>query len=212
MKIVKGSKTEEITKERLEEISKNFSEKILDIGTGDGRFVFKNAKQNPHYFYVGLDPVEKQLEIYSRKINKFRLNNALLALGSVEQFPIELENMFDRVYVHFPWGSLLGGIANADEKILESLVVGLENNGILNIIFGYSSEAEPTEVDRLQIESIDRNRIENLIVPAFNKLGMELETIEEITKDNLIEVESTWGKKLAFGKDRRMFSIVLFKK
>ncbi|MBI2414390.1 methyltransferase domain-containing protein [candidate division WWE3 bacterium] len=211
MKVVQGSKIKDLDAKGFKELCKNFSEKILDIGTGDGRFVFKNAQQNPHIFYVGLDPNQKQLEIYSKKINKFRLRNTLLILGSIEIFPIELENMFDKIYVHFPWGSLLGGIANAQIDLLKNLVLGLETNGILQIIFGYSSEAEPTQTDRLSLDSIDAKRIKEVIVPAFNKLGLELEKVEKIEKEELSEIETTWGKKLAFGQDRKMFSITLFK-
>ena len=29
---------------------------IIDIGTGDGRFVYQSARQNPNKFYIGIDP------------------------------------------------------------------------------------------------------------------------------------------------------------
>ena len=29
---------------------------IIDIGTGDGRFVYQSARRNPNKFYIGIDP------------------------------------------------------------------------------------------------------------------------------------------------------------
>ncbi len=34
---------------------------VVDIGTGNGRFVYKNAKKNPTSFYIGIDPVSENM-------------------------------------------------------------------------------------------------------------------------------------------------------
>jgi len=36
---------------------------IIDIGTGDGRFVYQSARRNPNKFYIGIDPVRDKSEI-----------------------------------------------------------------------------------------------------------------------------------------------------
>jgi tRNA G46 methylase TrmB len=34
----------------------NFEKNFLDIGTGDGRYVYKSALLNPQSLYIGIDP------------------------------------------------------------------------------------------------------------------------------------------------------------
>ena len=43
---------------------------IIDIGTGDGRFVYQSARQNPNKFYIGIDPNVTPLEKISEKIHR----------------------------------------------------------------------------------------------------------------------------------------------
>lgn len=41
---------------------------IVDIGTGDGRYVYRSARADPGRFYIGIDPQRKPLEKVSEKI------------------------------------------------------------------------------------------------------------------------------------------------
>ena len=43
---------------------------VIDIGTGDGRFVSAAAKENPNKFYIGIDVNVSPLEKISEKIHR----------------------------------------------------------------------------------------------------------------------------------------------
>ena len=43
---------------------------IIDIGTGDGRFVYQSARRNPNKFYIGIDPNTRPLTKISEKIHR----------------------------------------------------------------------------------------------------------------------------------------------
>ena len=43
---------------------------IIDIGTGDGRFVYQSARENPNKFYIGIDANAKPLEKISMKATR----------------------------------------------------------------------------------------------------------------------------------------------
>src|ERR1044071_8966443 len=78
---------------------------IVDIGTGDGRFVYQSARQNPKKFYIGIDANPSQLEKISQKIHKKPhkggLANAIFLQVSVEDLPSELDGVADEVHIHF---------------------------------------------------------------------------------------------------------------
>src|SRR6185503_2773274 len=98
---------------------------VIDMGTGDGRFVYQCARQNPRKFYIGIDanprPLEKISEKIHRKPGKGGLPNVLFIQAAIEDLPSELEAVGDEVHVHFPWGSLLAVVANGDEAGLNKL-------------------------------------------------------------------------------------------
>ncbi len=63
----------------------------MDIGTGDGRYVYRSARTNPDKFYIGIDVQPKGLEKISEKIHrkpeKGGLPNVLFVQASVEELP-----------------------------------------------------------------------------------------------------------------------------
>lgn len=208
---VKGNSAETINRNDLEKMMSVFDKTIVDLGTGDGRFVYKNAKNNPQHLYIGIDPSEKLLQEYSKKSNKDRLKNTLFIRASVEMIPGELKAVADELYINFPWGSLLGGIVNTKKRVIRNIVFMLSEQSKLTIVFGYSPNAEPSETDRLNLEKINRDAIKMEVVPELEKRGLELVKLEELEKEELGNIESTWGKKLEFGQDRPVFRLVLKK-
>ncbi len=92
---------------------------VVDIGTGDGEFVYAIAKDNPDRFIIGIDPDYKGLEKSSTRIYKKApkggLDNALFVLGSIEALPEELNDIANQVFINFPWSGLLKGIVLVED-------------------------------------------------------------------------------------------------
>jgi hypothetical protein len=93
---------------------------VIDIGTGDGRFVSAAARKNPAKFYIGIDANIKPLEKISMKATrnpaKGGLPNVLFIQAAIENLPEELDATADEIHIHFPWGSLLRAVISGDEE------------------------------------------------------------------------------------------------
>jgi len=212
VEIVLGNKTTKLSKEELNDFAKCYGETIVDLGTGNGRFVYKSAIKNPDNFYIGVDPSEKQLKEYSRKAVRKKLSNVIFCLGSIEILPKELENLADKVFVLLPWGTLLQNVVLPSRETIFKFYNLLKNKGELKIIFGYHQKLEPAEIERLELPSLSKNYIESHILPKFLEQGFVLKKLEELTKADLRQLETTWSKKLSFGKMREIFKLTLTKK
>lgn len=114
----------------INEASKSLSlptgkEIVIDIGTGDGRFVYQSARRNPEKFYIGVDANPDTLENVSWKIHKKAakggLPNGIFIQAAVEALPPELDGVAAEVHIHFPWGSLLRAVATGTETVLRGL-------------------------------------------------------------------------------------------
>lgn len=186
--------------------NKNFKKIIIDLGTGDGRFVYKKALNNPENFYYGLDPAPSQFKDYQRKINRRKLNNIKLIQGSVEDLPTYLKNSADKIYVNLPWGTLLQNLVKGK---VESIISLLKNNlGTIEIILGYDENFEPTETDRLELPKLKKELLEKSLIKSMNKKGFDLISFEDISKDDLKKLETSWAKKLSFGNPRKIFKLI----
>ncbi|KKR42522.1 MAG: 16S rRNA (adenine(1408)-N(1))-methyltransferase [Candidatus Woesebacteria bacterium GW2011_GWB1_40_12] len=213
MKSVKGNKTVDISVEDLREVAAKYAFVHIDLGTGDGRFVYESALRDPNTLYIGADPVEKQLREYSVKSVRKKLDNTVFLASSLENLPITITEMADKVSVILPWGSLLGQIVNPSKEAVSKIVSLLKPSGELEIVLGYSPDLEPSESDRLELPELSEEYIENGVVRAFETLSgtMKLIKMELFPKERLVDIGSNWAKKLAFGKPRQIYRLQLLK-
>ena len=125
MRIADGKNTRELSGAELESLMLPYSRVLVDIGTGDGKFVYRTAKRNPDWFCIGVDADLSSLSEYSRKAQRKPerggVPNVLYVVSNVEDLPAELNGVADRVTVHLPWGSLLVGIVQSDPTVLSGL-------------------------------------------------------------------------------------------
>ena len=216
MKVVKGNKIEEFTVEQSLTYIEGFSRVHLDIGAGDGRYVYKEAmlsvaeEKKSNTLFIALEPVSKQLEEYSKKSKKAKLSNCLFVVGSLDNIPVELEHRINSISILFPWGSLLQNVV-FPEELLIPVISNVARNGrlFLTIVFGYAPEAEPSEMRRFGLEDISLNSLYEKIIPRYIKNGFKVECVRQNSREDLKKYESTWSKRLAFGQSRPVFTLDL---
>ena len=205
MKIVVGNKLLELSTEALQQKKDKYNDIEIDLGTGNGRYVYKKALDDLSNLYIGIDPVEKQLRKYSRKAVRKDLENVLFVLASAEMLPKELKNTASKLNIFLPWGSLLDYVANFNPKIINEIKQLLKPNGRLRILFGYNKGQEPTETERLNLEKLTAKYLENELLPQYKKAGFKILECKKLNKKELGEFETSWSKKLKYGKPRSMF-------
>jgi len=211
MRQVIGNKQKEINMGEIKNLISNYPTVELDLGTGDGRFVYKKALINSDVFYIGTDSSEKQIQIYSRKAVRKKLTNILFAVGSIENLPKELESIGDKIYINLPWGTLLEFVVKPTKEGVIKLSKLLKDKGKIEITFGYAPEFEPSETERLRLPLIGDGLIEESIIPIFESCGFKSEGYSKLSKEELKDIETTWAKKLKFRKDRDIYKMCFSK-
>ncbi len=183
---------------------------IVDIGTGDGKFTYQVAKENPDRFIIGIDPAQKGLEKVSAKIYKKPakggLKNALFVLADVENLPEELNGLANQVFINFPWSSLLKGIVLIEDKTWDSIKRVCQKGAIIDLVLGYG---DISESDKLSLPKFDLDYIKEEMIPKLIKKGFSLVKVRELTNKDLKTYSSSWAKKLSFGRERLFFYIRL---
>jgi 16S rRNA (adenine(1408)-N(1))-methyltransferase len=184
---------------------------VIDIGTGDGLFVYRCAQENPRKFYIGIDastrPLEKVSEKIYRKPSKGGLPNVLFIQAAVEDLPHELEAVADEVHVHFPWGSLLGGVATGDAAVLDSLRRICAAGALLEVVIGLDPERDRSELERLGLPLLSLTYIDSVLLHKYADAGFEIFERGMMSASEWPMLKTSWAKRLQ-GNTRR--SLIYF--
>jgi len=185
---------------------------VIDIGTGDGHFVYRSAQRNPKKFFIGVDASTRPLEKISEKIHrsptKGGLPNVLFLQASVEELPPELDGIADEVHIHFPWGSLLRAVATGDEKILQSLKRLCSREALLEIIIGLDVERDRTEIERLGLGPLTIEFIDSYLRGRYLSAGFEIVQRGALPSSEWPKLETSWAKRLGGRESREVIFII----
>jgi 16S rRNA (adenine(1408)-N(1))-methyltransferase len=185
---------------------------VIDIGTGDGHFVFECARQNPRKFYIGIDanarPLEKISEKIHRKPAKGGLPNILFLQAAVEDLPSELDGVADEVHVHFPWGSLLGAVATGDDVVLRNLRRICSSEALFEVIIALDPRRDASELDRLAIPTMSVDYIDSVLAPRYRDAGFEVIERSIVPSSEWPKIKASWAKRLQQSESRPLTYII----
>jgi 16S rRNA (adenine(1408)-N(1))-methyltransferase len=185
---------------------------VIDIGTGDGLYVYQSARSNPRKFYIGVDasprPLEKVSEKIHRKPAKGGLPNALFVQAAVEDLPSEQDGVADEVHIHFPWGSLLRAAATGDRLVLQNLRRICSPGALLEVIFGLDPDRDRTEIIRLGLESLSVAYIDSTLTAKYREAGFEVLERGELPSSAWPQLQTSWAKRLQGNSGRSVFCLV----
>ena len=184
---------------------------VIDIGTGDGRFVSVAARENPNKFYIGVDantkPLEKPSMKATRKPAKGGLPNAMFVQAAVEDLPEELDGVADEIHIHFPWGSLLRAVATADEQVLASLRRIAAPGCLLEIVIGLDPFRDKTEIERSDIPELTPVFLHSYLIPKYRAAGFELMDHGRLATTDWSRLETSWARRLSANDGRRVIYV-----
>lgn len=189
---------------------------VIDIGTGDGRFVSATAKANPSKFYIGVDanvkPLEKPSMKATRKPAKGGLPNAMFVQAAVESLPDEFAGVANEIHVHFPWGSLLKAVANADASVLGSLHRIAAPDCLLEIVIGLDPVRDRSELARLGVPELTLVIIHSYLIPRYASAGFDSVEVRRLGSKEWSKFETSWARKLSGNEGRDVFYLVFRRK
>lgn len=185
---------------------------MIDIGTGDGLFVYQSARRNPQKFYIGVDanprPLEKVSEKVHRKPSKGGLANVLFIQAAVEDLPAELDGVADEVHVHFPWGSLLRVVAAGEQEVLRNLRRICALGALLEVVIGFDPERDSSEIARLELPVLSLEHIDSVLAPEYRRAGFEIFERGIIASSEWPEFQTSWAKRLKGNTSRALIYLI----
>ncbi|MFN2483587.1 MAG: methyltransferase domain-containing protein [Candidatus Limnocylindria bacterium] len=207
MLIVTGRSVAPIAAAGLVQLARRFASTVVDLGTGDGRFVLATAAARPDALVVGVDANAAGMAEASRRAarppHRGGLANARFIVAPAESLDEELPNFADELHVHFPWGSLLRGLVAPDPDALGRIARLTRHAGSVTLLLSVA------EADRaMGLEPLDEAAVA-LLATAYAAHGLELAEARRATAADLVAAHSSWGKRLDAGGRRRAWLVRL---
>jgi 16S rRNA (adenine(1408)-N(1))-methyltransferase len=185
---------------------------VIDIGTGDGLFVYQCAREHPRKFYIGIDanprPLEKISEKIHRKPSKGGLSNVIFIQAAVEDLPTELDAVANEVHIHFPWGSLLRGVATGDQAVLSNLRRICSQGALLEVVIGLDPERDRSEIERLGLPVLSTAFIDSVLFPKYSDAGFEIFEQGVLSPTEWPGLQTSWAKRLQGNVGRSVIYII----
>ncbi|MGZ6392429.1 MAG: hypothetical protein ACXWQZ_24590 [Ktedonobacterales bacterium] len=163
---------------------------LIDIGTGDGRFVDHFARMHADMFAIGVDACREQLVARSRRAP----SNALYLIANALDLPTELYGLATHLTINFPWGSLLTGLVTGDASLYQRLTAIARPGALLEVRLNAGATAEAG----IDLDSASKS-VRRLLVAT----GFEMQPPSLMSVADLRACPSTWAHRLAFGRDPR---------
>ena len=164
---------------------------LIDLGTGDGRFVRHVAATQPNTFAIGIDLCGGNL----RRISRRAPANALYLIANAYAPPPELHGLATHLTINFPWGDLLTGLLGHDERLVSALDALCRPGSRLEVRINAGALAEAGW-------SLPAANI--AVKHALHSAGFAITAPPRLLDArDLRAFPTTWAHRLAFGRDAR---------
>lgn len=201
---VLGRKTEPLDTDWLRSRAADAAGVLIDVGTGQGKFVLDSARADPDCFVIGIDAAADSMAKAARSAGanpkKGGLPNALFVRGGAEALPGPFEGLADRLCVQYPWGSLMRLVAQPDPAGLAGLRAVCRRDATLSILLNQSVFEDPDYLQRLGMIDIGDPATDPDLPARYAAAGFTLTNRQRIEGDP--PVRTAWGRHLVRGSAR----------
>lgn len=170
--------------------SAGYPQVLIDLGTGDGRFVRHVAATALGTFAIGIDLCAANLRAAARRAP----TNAGYLVAGAYALPRELHGLATHLTINFPWGDLLTGLPAQDARLLAGLAALARPGARLDVRLNAGALAEA---------GWPLPAAGTAVAQGLRSAGFAVEPPRLLDAHELRACPTTWAHRLAFGRDPR---------
>lgn len=201
-----GKKSANLNSDEVASFLQEHASVHIDLGTGDGLFAWRLAKEFPTKAVVGIDAAKDSLkEGSSRAIKKPSRGgapNAMFLRDNVLEMDDTFKGLADTVSVNFPWGSLLQAVSIPFDDFVTKMASLLKEGGELHQHINMHVFNDDEQRKSLGLPVLDDAYMQEKLIPKYEEAGLKMEEYFFIPAGQKTEVASTWGGRLTRNSSR----------
>lgn len=173
---------------------------VVDLGAGDGRWLYRLARAHPDWCGLALDASAAGLREVSRRAarpaGRGGAPNAWFLRAAVDALPEALHGLADEIHVHFPWGRLLEVMLRPEVETLARIGGMARGGAALCVRVNLSVLSRPAVCARLALPSMGHQDIEARLRVEYAAAGLDLGAVRRVTR----LPDTSWGRRLSSGR------------
>jgi 16S rRNA (adenine(1408)-N(1))-methyltransferase len=197
--VVCGRRIERRAASALLELCRQYQTVIVDLGTGDGRWLYRVARARPEVLCVGIDSnVDAMREVSSRAARKPArggLPNVRFVAAAVESLPAGLLEIADEVWVAYPWGSLLQATVAPDPLVMRGVAAMLKPHGVLRVSINESILGQGALIRKIGLVARPFTQVFDALRAGYGEAGLNVTT----WRRDAATIRSSWAGRLGQG-------------
>lgn len=211
VRLLRGSKLVTVGQEWRRAALESGRPILIDLGAGDGRFVYEMARRQPDQLFVAIDPDADSLAEYAyragRKPARGGVENAFFVIAAVESLPPELLGLASVLHVNFPWGNLLRGLLLPEPEVLAAAASLVAADARFEIVLCYDPLHDTGAFAGEPLPAPDEVYIDAMLAGPYLNAGLLIEARRRLDHEQAIALPSTWGRRLLHARPRPVFLI-----
>ena len=184
------------------ELRSRYSSTLVDLGTGDGAWPRRFARQYGNCLAIGIDSdraaLKEAAKMAERKPARGGAPNTLYIAARIEELPAEIHSAADWITIYFPWAALLKLILNGDKELTGLLDNLCAKRSRLSIVL--NAEAAPDGLDKPTPSTVRKALQAPLSNAGFRITDTDWQDAAETPP-------TTWGGRLVKGSKRSMVAL-----
>jgi 16S rRNA (adenine(1408)-N(1))-methyltransferase len=193
----------------LAELRDRYPDAIVDVGTGDARFAYHLASEEPDRLVVALDALDEPMGEIAHKATRKPARggrpNLVCLRAAIENLPPELHGIGHEVFVQLPWGRLLEGIVRATPDVLGGIasLCGPAARVVVTLNGEIWEDSTPARYEDLPLP--DPDYVREVVGPGFARAGITIEPARYLTASEANSLPTTWARRLGHGRPHPRF-------
>jgi 16S rRNA (adenine(1408)-N(1))-methyltransferase len=197
--VVRGRTTGTLTASEFAALRAGHDRVVVDVGAGDGRAVYRLAREQPRWLVIGLDPAAARMAEMAarsgRRPDRGGAPNALYVRGTAEVPPQPLHGAADELHVMLPWGRLLTGIVLGEPDVVRGLRRLAVPDAPLDVTVGTEIWRDPVPVEIRDLPELTLSYVDEVLRSRLADAGWRVDVAEEFTDPG--RLPSSWGRRLS---------------
>jgi 16S rRNA (adenine(1408)-N(1))-methyltransferase len=208
-RVIGKGRTALLAADAFAKLCASYSTVAVDVGTGDGRFPYQLASDDPDRLAIGIDalaePMGERAAVAARKPARGGRPNLLYVHAAVEALPDELAGVADEVYVQLPWGVLLEGIVRARSEVLAGIARLCGPAARVTVTLNGEIWEESTPARYADLPVPTPAYVAEVVAPGFARVGIALGPARYATAVEAKELATTWARRLGHAREHPRF-------
>ncbi len=206
VEVVRGKQVIQVNGAVLREEASRLDRVVVDLGAGDGRWVYRLAREHPTWLCIGIDANAERLRDASfragRKPPRGGISNIWYLRAAVEALPDPLGSLADEIHIHFPWGSLLQATLRPDPFVLMRIAQIGRPGATVTVQINATILDDPRVCARFALP-LGAGAMTNRLYESYASAGIRLEHAGIFCGGS----QTSWNRRLNQGRSGHIFSL-----